>query len=143
MALISPLWQESKTNRFPTSSPHSSPSYKSFAETSTQLPIPFPPYHGIALTARAFPPTPESMRIAVAPLIAFTLLLSAACSHNTIPGTQIRDAPDNRAILDVLAAYKAAMEARDSDALLALAAPTYFDRGDPNRTTTTGPHDFG
>ena len=83
------------------------------------------------------------MRIAAAHLIALVMLLGAACSHNNIPGTQIRDAPENRAILDVLAAYKAAMEARDSDALLALAAPNYFDRGDPNRTSTTGPLDYG
>jgi SnoaL-like protein len=82
------------------------------------------------------------MRIAVSSLT-LTLLLCAACSHNNIPGTQIRDAPDNRAVLDVLAAYKAAMEARDSDALLSLAAPNYFDRGDPIRTATTGPRDFG
>jgi len=80
------------------------------------------------------------MRIAAA---TSTLLVCAACSHNTIPGTQIRDAPENRAILDVLAAYKAAMEARDANALLALAAPSYFDRGDPTRTSTTGPLDYG
>jgi len=82
------------------------------------------------------------MRIAAAPLT-LLLLLGAACSHNTIPGTNIRDAPENRAILDVLAAYKAAMEARDPDALLALAAPNYFDKGDPTRMATTGPLDYG
>jgi hypothetical protein len=79
------------------------------------------------------------MRIAAATL---TLLLCAACSHNTIPGTQIPDRPENRAVLDVLAAYKAAMEARDADALLALAAPGYFDRGDP-KATTGAPIDYG
>ena len=79
------------------------------------------------------------MRIAAATL---TLLLCAACSHNTIPGTQIPDRPENRAVLEVLSAYKAAMEARDADALLALAAPGYFDRGDP-KATTGAPIDYG
>jgi hypothetical protein len=80
------------------------------------------------------------MRIAAA---LFAVFLCAACSHNTIPGTSIPDKPENRAVLDVLAAYKAAMEARDPDALLSLAAPNYFDKGDPNRQSTTGPLDYG
>jgi hypothetical protein len=71
------------------------------------------------------------------------LLCAAACSHNTIPGTQIPDRPENRAVLDVLAAYKAAMEARDADALLALAAPGYFDRGDPAKASSSPPLDYG
>jgi hypothetical protein len=71
-------------------------------------------------------------------LPAFALAL-CACSHNTIPGTNIRDDPQNRAVLDVLAQYKAAMEARDAGALLALTAPGYFDKGDaahPNEART-------
>jgi ketosteroid isomerase-like protein len=79
------------------------------------------------------------MRIGAATLF---LLLCAACSHNTIPGTQIPDRPENRAILDVVSAYKAAMEARDADALVALAAPSYFDKGDPSRTAA-GPLNYG
>jgi hypothetical protein len=67
----------------------------------------------------------------IAPL--FGLALLAACSHNTIPGTNIRDDPQNRAVLQVLASYKQAMEARDANALLSLAAPAYFDKGDPAR----------
>jgi ketosteroid isomerase-like protein len=71
-------------------------------------------------------------------LPAFALAL-CACSHNTIPGTNIRDDPQNRAVLDVLAQYKAAMEARDVNALLSLTAPGYFDKGDaahPNEART-------
>lgn len=62
-----------------------------------------------------------------------------ACAHNTIPGTQINDNPQTRAVLDVLGQYKAAMEARDAGALIALAAPGYFDKGDaahPNEART-------
>src|SRR2546421_9361701 len=86
----------------------------------------------------------------IAPLLALGLL--AACSHNTIPGTSIRDDPQNRAILQVLANYKQAMEARDANTLLSLAAPGYFDKGDPARPSDardleglrkTLPRDFG
>ena len=67
----------------------------------------------------------------IAPLLALAAL--AACSHNTIPGTNVRDDPQNRAVLQVLANYKEAMEARDANALISLAAPGYFDKGDPAR----------
>jgi hypothetical protein len=70
----------------------------------------------------------------------FTLAALVACSHNTIPGTNVRDEPQNRAVLQVLASYKQAMEARDANALLSLAAPGYFDKGDPTRPTD--PHDL-
>jgi hypothetical protein len=80
------------------------------------------------------------MRIIAATL---AVIVCAACSHNTIPGTNIPDRPENRAVLDVVAAYKAAMEARDPDALLSLAAPNYFDKGDPTKMSSTGPLDYG
>jgi len=73
----------------------------------------------------------------IAPLLALGAL---ACAHQTIPGTTIPDEPQNRAVLQVLANYKQAMEARDADALFALAAPGYFDKGDPSRPTD--PHDL-
>jgi SnoaL-like domain len=74
----------------------------------------------------------------IAPLFALAAL--ASCAHRLIPGTQIPDEPENRAVLQVLANYKQAMEARDADALLSLAAPGYFDKGDPNRPAD--PHDL-
>lgn len=74
----------------------------------------------------------------IAPLFALAAL--ASCAHRVIPGTQIPDEPENRAVLQVLANYKQAMEARDADALLSLAAPGYFDKGDPNRPAD--PHDL-
>jgi hypothetical protein len=74
----------------------------------------------------------------IAPLLALAAL--AACTHNTIPGTTVPDEPQNRAVLQVLANYKQAMEARDANALLALAAPDYFDKGDPSRPSD--PHDL-
>jgi len=74
----------------------------------------------------------------LAPLLVLAPL--AACTHNTIPGTNVPDEPQNRAVLQVLANFKQAMENRDADALLALAAPGYFDKGDPSRPTD--PHDL-
>jgi hypothetical protein len=68
------------------------------------------------------------------------LLLLAACSHSTIPGTQIPDEPRTRAVLDVFGRYKEALEARDANGLYALAAPTYYDAGDPVRGL--GPTDY-
>lgn len=65
--------------------------------------------------------------------VALVCLLAAACSHNTLPGTNIPDNSQTRAILDVFQHYKNALEARDPSALLALAAPAYSDRGDISR----------
>jgi hypothetical protein len=51
----------------------------------------------------------------------------AACGPHRIPGTDIRDTADTRAIYDVLRTYRQALERRDAPALLALTAPDYFD----------------
>jgi hypothetical protein len=53
--------------------------------------------------------------------------LAAACSPPRIPGTEIRSTPDTRAVYDVVQAYRAALEARDAGAVLALVAPNYYD----------------
>jgi hypothetical protein len=72
-----------------------------------------------------------------AALLAFALL---ACSHATLPGTNIPDRPENRAVLDVFSRYRDALQARDPVALLALAAPGYYDTGDPSHGV--GPTDY-
>lgn len=61
---------------------------------------------------------------------ALAALALSACSHSRIEGTNIEDSPTTRAILDVFNRYRQALEARDSTALLALAAPSYSDPGD-------------
>jgi hypothetical protein len=65
--------------------------------------------------------------------VALACLLAAACSHNTLPGTNIPDNPQTRAVLDTFSHYKNALEARDPSAILALTAASYNDRGDPAR----------
>jgi hypothetical protein len=56
-------------------------------------------------------------------------LSALACSPRNLPGTDIRDTLDTRAIYDVVQAYRKAMEARDPKAVLALVADDYFDNG--------------
>lgn len=62
------------------------------------------------------------------------LAASLACSHATLPGTNVRDTPENRAVVDVFSRYLNAMNARDATALYALAAPSYYDPGDPSHS---------
>jgi ketosteroid isomerase-like protein len=59
--------------------------------------------------------------------IAIALIGAAACSPKRIPGTQIEDTADTRAVNEIVQAYRKAMESRDAPAVLALVAPTYFD----------------
>ena len=73
--------------------------------------------------------------------VALACLIGAACSHATLPGTNIRDTAQNRAVLDVFGRFKLALEARDPTAILALATPDYTDPGDPARGI--GPADHG
>jgi len=50
-----------------------------------------------------------------------------ACAPKVLPGTEIKDSPDTRAIASVLETYRQAMERRDAKAVLELAHPGYFD----------------
>jgi SnoaL-like protein len=71
--------------------------------------------------------------------IAFALGV-AACSHATLPGTNIPANDQTKALLDAFTRYHAALESRDPTALLALAAPSYYDTGDASRGI--GPTDY-
>ena len=61
----------------------------------------------------------------------FSLLVSIAlmvgCAHSTIPGTDIQDTEDNRSVLKVLDQLQKALQARDSDTVISLVSPTYFE----------------
>lgn len=54
-------------------------------------------------------------------------LLFAACAPHLIPGTQIVDTEDTRAILDVMEHYRAAVEARDAKAIQQLVSKSFRD----------------
>jgi ketosteroid isomerase-like protein len=55
------------------------------------------------------------------------LLVAGAACVRTIPGTEIADTRDNRAIVDVIDAYRRAFEARDAASAMALVSADYFD----------------
>jgi len=57
------------------------------------------------------------------------LLALAACAGRRIPGTDIRDTEDTRAIIATIDAYRQAAERRDAPAVLALVSDKYFDDG--------------
>jgi ketosteroid isomerase-like protein len=59
--------------------------------------------------------------------LALAALVAAGCAPRLIPGTEIRDTKENRAVYDVVDAYVKAMNKRDAAAVLALVAPDYFD----------------
>jgi hypothetical protein len=66
-----------------------------------------------------------------AALLAVALALTA-CGPHKIPGTEIDDTSDTRAILDVVSKYREAFEARNAAAILALADQSFRnDGGDP------------
>jgi ketosteroid isomerase-like protein len=59
--------------------------------------------------------------------LSLAVLAAAGCAPHRIPGTQIEDTADTRAVFDVVQAYRQGMEKRDAAAVLALVAPDYFD----------------
>lgn len=69
------------------------------------------------------------MRLACQPFA--TLLVTAAllggCSTKRIPGTDIKDSPETRAVVDAIEQYRVAAERRDANAVLALVSKRYFD----------------
>jgi hypothetical protein len=54
-------------------------------------------------------------------------LLLAACAAHRIPGTEVADTEENRAVYAVVQGYAEALQRRDAAALLALVSPAYFD----------------
>jgi ketosteroid isomerase-like protein len=57
------------------------------------------------------------------------VFLLAACAPKRIPGTELEDTDDTRAILAVMERYRAALEARDAKAIQALVSPKFKDDG--------------
>lgn len=63
----------------------------------------------------------------VRPLLVCALLVFAACTPRNIPGTQIPDTEDTRAIINVMERFRAAIEARDAKALQGLVSKSFRD----------------
>ncbi len=64
------------------------------------------------------------MRLRSAAVLAALAL--AACARN-IPDTDIRDTPDNRALIAVVDAYRKAFDNRSVEGVMALVSTTYYD----------------
>lgn len=62
------------------------------------------------------------------------------CGPAYIAGTEVPDTPENRALLDVVEAYRVAVESRDVDALSALVSRQYFENA---MTTGDTSDDYG
>ncbi len=61
-------------------------------------------------------------------LLTIILLFGAtACHKKYIEGTKIRDTEDNRQILELLETYRAALEEKDADKLVALCSEHYYE----------------
>jgi ketosteroid isomerase-like protein len=68
-------------------------------------------------------------------VLAILLALAAACAPRLLPGTQVEETPDTRAIYDVVGQWVKAMNDRDAAGVLALVSPDYFDdAGTPDPT---------
>ncbi len=59
--------------------------------------------------------------------LALLLALAAACAPRLLPGTDVKETRDTRAIYDVVQRYVNAMNAHDVPAVMAEVAPDYFD----------------
>ena len=71
--------------------------------------------------------TELQMRVRFLSTLSLTMLL--ACGARRIPGTDIEDNDDTRAILQVMEQYRAAIEARDAQGVLRLVSESFRDDG--------------
>jgi SnoaL-like domain len=62
-----------------------------------------------------------------AALSLIVLAAGAGCGPHRIPGTELEDTGDTRAIIDTISKYNSALEARDTNAILALVDPEFRD----------------
>jgi hypothetical protein len=86
-----------------------------------------------------YPPDHPMMR---KPILASLLVaLAAGCAHNhgQIHGTDIADDPENEKILEACELYRHAVEQQDTDALVLMAAPSYWE----DRGTVESADDYG
>jgi ketosteroid isomerase-like protein len=60
-------------------------------------------------------------------LALIALAAVVGCGPHRIPGTDLEDTGDTRAIIDTISKYNAALEARDANAILALVDPEFRD----------------
>lgn len=59
--------------------------------------------------------------------VALNLCLLASCAARRIPGTELEDTSETRAILDVVEQYRQSVEGKDLDKLVSLLDPSFTD----------------
>jgi ketosteroid isomerase-like protein len=70
----------------------------------------------------------DTMRLLLPTLaVPLAVLALSGCAGRRIPGTDIKDNADTRAVVAAIDAYRQAAERRDAGAVLALVSPKYFD----------------
>jgi hypothetical protein len=62
-------------------------------------------------------------------LLFIPLLLTAACASKRIPGTELEDTDDTRAVLAVMERYRSALEAKDAKAIQGLVSKDFREDG--------------
>jgi hypothetical protein len=67
------------------------------------------------------------MRPAVAALFLLAAPALMGCPPSLIPGTEVKDTPETRAILEVVAGYKNALETKSVDGVMKLVSKTFFE----------------
>jgi hypothetical protein len=62
-------------------------------------------------------------------VVATVAVLAVGCTPKKIPGTELDDTDDTRAILDVMEKYRVALEKRDAQSIIGLAHESFKDDG--------------
>lgn len=62
-------------------------------------------------------------------LVVSVALVAVGCTPKKIPGTELDDTDDTRAILDVMEKYRTAIEKRDAQQIISLADESFKDDG--------------
>ena len=60
-------------------------------------------------------------------IAALSLVALSACTHDTIPNTDVEDSPETREVVDFVERYRQAVVSRDVNKLLVLASKDYYD----------------
>ena len=68
-----------------------------------------------------------------------TLAMLTGCKPDLLPGTNIEDTSDNRAVVEFVEEYRTVVESRSADAVLDLVAEDYFE----DQGTATDEDDYG
>jgi len=72
-------------------------------------------------------------------LLAVLSTLGAGCAHTYIEGTTVPDSEENRAILGIIGKLEQALKTRNSDDIVELVSPNYFeDMGTPDQSDDYG-----